>query len=43
MSCKSAEDTSVSGLSECQKPYVTAGVSTKGAAEAELEVLLRQS
>ena len=41
MSCKTAEDTSVAGLSECQKRYVTAGISSKGAAEAELEVLLR--
>ena len=37
--CKTAEDTSVTGLNTCRKPYVCAGANSKGAAEEELENL----
>ena len=41
--CKNAEDTSVTGLNTCRKPYVCAGANSKGAAEEELENLNRKA
>ena len=41
MSCKSAEDATISGLDTCRKSYVCAGADNPTAAKKELEVLER--
>ena len=40
MGCKSAEDSTISGLDTCLKPYVCAGVSNPTEAKRELEILV---